>query len=70
MGDFFGTLLEQFMGLRWLRYLVAAIVVIGTVVKGDFSTALPWLVLAIITGWLVIHALIDRYRANKRGPMR
>lgn len=70
MGDFFGTILEQFMGWRWLRYLVAAVVILGTVLKGDFSTALPWLVLAIILGWLIIHALIDRHRATRRGPMR
>lgn len=66
MGDFFGTLLEFLFANRWVRYAVGGLVIAGTLWGGDFSTSLPWIVLAIIVAWLVVHELIDRYLRSKR----
>jgi hypothetical protein len=66
MGDLFGTILELFYANRWFRYAIGGLVIAGTVWGGDFSTSLPWIVLAVIGGWLVLHELIDRHLKSKR----
>lgn len=66
MGDFFGTLLEFLFVKRWFRYAVGALIIAGTLWSGDFSTSLPWFVLAILSGWLIVHELIDRHLQSKR----
>jgi hypothetical protein len=66
MGDLFGLIIEQLMTNRWWRYGICGLVIAGTIYGGDFSTALPWVVLAIVGGWLVLHELIDRHLKSKR----
>ncbi|MGL5446213.1 MAG: hypothetical protein ACRDBL_02770 [Rhabdaerophilum sp.] len=66
MGDFLGSILELLFGNRWVRYAIGGLVLAGTFWGGDFSTSLPWIVLAIIVGWLVLHEIIDRHLKSKR----
>jgi len=66
MSDLFGTILELFFSNRWVRHTVGGLVILGTLWTGDFSQSLPWLVLAVIIGGLVIHEFIDRHLKAKR----
>jgi hypothetical protein len=62
MSDLFGAILELLFGNRWIRYAVGALVYVGTVWNGDFSTAQPWIVLGVNTLWLAGFELADRFR--------
>ena len=62
MGDFFGYLLELLTSNRWIRYGLGGLIYAGTIWNADFSTALPWIVLAVNTIWLVGHEIADRRR--------
>ncbi len=66
MGDLFGAVLEFLFANRWFRYAVGTLVIAGTLWGGDYSTSLPWIVLAVISVWLILHELIDRHLKAKR----
>ncbi|CAN1556891.1 hypothetical protein MCEMSEM23_02450 [Rhabdaerophilaceae bacterium] len=66
MSDLFGLMIEGLMSNRWWRYAICGSVIVVTLLTGEFSSSLPWIVLAVMVGWLVVHEFIDRHLKAKR----